>query len=91
MRSLSESIFGYERPFHIKTMYNNENCLILLRSLDMKTITTIYLLLLGVTCSSSMQQIGDRPLRNRIKEASSQLGIPQWKLWDLWWQFHSCK
>ena len=30
-------------------------------------------------------------LQNRIKNAANELGIPEWKVWDTWLQFHTCK
>ena len=50
-----------------------------------------FLLILFGTTSSFPSMFYGTSLQNKIKIAANELGIPEWKVWDTWLQFHTCK
>ena len=63
----------------------------------MRTLTAVapfLLVLFGIAQgfpNFPSQLDGGTSLQNRIKSASKDLGVPEWKMWDIWWQLRSCK
>merc|ERR1712029_1041089 len=62
---------------------------------DMRTLTAVapfLLVLFGIAQgfpNFPSQLDGGTSLQNRIKSASKDLGVPEWKMWDIWWQLRS--
>ena len=50
-----------------------------------------FLLILFGTTSSFPSMFYGPSLQNKIKIAANELGIPEWKVWDTWLQFRTCK
>merc|ERR1712018_19966 len=63
----------------------------LLSASDMTTsiATTAPILLILFIFAQNFHIAKSTPIQNKIDSASSELEIPRWKLWELWFQFHS--
>merc|ERR1712012_1258738 len=62
---------------------------------DMRTLTVVapfLLVLIGIARgfpNFPSHSDGGRSLQNRIKLASKDLGVPEWRMWDIWFQLRS--
>ena len=76
----------------IKDSPINKQIVIFQKDSDMMTSTFVpFLLILFGIANSFPSTLHETTLKNKIKIAAKELGIPEWKIWDTWVQFHTGK